>query len=184
MDELSLCNKNFTPICLKTLYNFANYEQKSSDQNNYGIAEFSPNTYVQSDLDMFLSTFEPNSTGIKLVIRFIDSAVFFTDRSFDSNAESKLDLQYAISLIYPTPVTSYQVGDPVIGGLDSFLDVINSFYCTYNGRDDPKYGVIYPNSYNITGAYNGSADCGKYNGTNVISISYGFYEPNASPAYE
>ena len=35
--------------------------------------------------------------------------------SFDYNGESDLDLQYAMALVYPQPITLLQVGDMVEG---------------------------------------------------------------------
>jgi tripeptidyl-peptidase-1 len=144
-------------------------------------------------LDLFLSRFKPSANGTTPIIYFIDGAVFDTadTGNFDINAESNLDLQYAISLVSPTNVTLYQTGDPVeepsfsiVNSFNTFLNAIDAFYCTFDGGDDPKYDPIYPDPYNQTGAYKGPEDCGKYNATYVISTSYGDNEADFTPAYE
>jgi tripeptidyl-peptidase-1 len=185
--NLSLCNQEITPICLQALYNFTNYQQKSSQKNNYGIVEYTPQSYVQSDLDLFLSQYKLSANGTTPIIYFIDGAVFDTPDTgnLDINGESNLDLQYAISLVSPTNVTLYQVGDSVEGAsFNNFLDAIDAFYCTFDGGDNPIYDGIYPDPYNQTGAYEGPEDCGKYNATYVISTSYTYNEADLTPAYE
>jgi tripeptidyl-peptidase-1 len=159
--ELSNCDTQTTPMCLKALYNFANYEQKSSEQNSFGIVEYTPNSYIQSDLDLFFSAYNPNATGTKPVIYFIDGAVFDTNTGFSINGESDLDLEYAIGLVNPTPVTLYQTGDPANdASFNTFLDAIDGFYCNFKGGDDPNYDPINPEN------------CGNYTATHVISTSY------------
>ena len=69
--------------------------------------------------------------------------------------ESDLDLEYAMTLANPIPVTLYQVGDEYIGGrspcpvinparprltthsasFNTFLDALDASYCTYQGGD-------------------------------------------------
>jgi tripeptidyl-peptidase-1 len=184
--ELSSCDAQITPMCIKALYNFANYTQQSSETNNYGIVEYTPQSYTQSDLDLFLNLFNPGANGTKPVIYFIDGAVFDTvDTGFSINGESNLDLQYAISLVNPTPVNLYQTGDPVEStSFNTFLDAIDGSYCNFQGGDDPYYDPIFPDPYNYTGAYNGSESCGNYIATHVISTSYSYNEADLTPAYE
>jgi tripeptidyl-peptidase-1 len=185
--QLSSCNTQITPICLQTLYNFTNYKQKSSQQNNYGIVEYTPQFYVQSDLDKFLALYNPNATGTKPIINLIDDPFLNTTYTGNNNLnyESNLDLQYAISLVYPTPVTLYQTGDSIEqGSFDTFLDAIDSFYCTFQGGDDTIEDPTYPDSSNSAGSYKGSQNCGTYQPTYVISTSYDYNEADLTPAYE
>jgi tripeptidyl-peptidase-1 len=181
VQDLSSCNQQITPLCLQTLYNFANYQQKSSAQNNYGIVEFTPQSFIQTDLDLFLSQFNPNATGTAPIIDFIDGAVLDTTDPTESN----LDLQYAIDLVYPTPVTLYQTGDIVEGdaSFDTFLDAIDSFFCTFEGGDDPIFDPLYPDPSNASGSFQQPEDCGTFNATNVISVSYSGDEASYTPAY-
>lgn len=78
-------------------------------------------------------------TGTGPTIDLIDGAtVQTTTKSFDDNGESDLDLEYAISLVYPQKVTLYQVGDLVEGAsFGNFLDAIDASYCTSGTGDDP-----------------------------------------------
>ena len=79
------------------------------------------------------------------------------DQSFDFNGESDLDLEYAMALTNPQPITLLQTGDLVEGrsgeqgggrsnwffpslsgaGFDNWLDAVDKSFCTFEGGDDP-----------------------------------------------
>ena len=86
---------------------------------------------------------------------FSSAVVQTTNRSFDFNGESSLDLEYGMGLTNPQPITLLQVGDllegwltlnPSLiiaanilqyytgGGFDNWLDAVDGSYC---GGDDP-----------------------------------------------
>ena len=95
--SLSNCNSQITPDCLRALYNFPNGTlQKSS----FGIVEYTPQAYLQSDLNMFYENLArqiPNKTAP--IFNSIDGGVDqTTDQGFNYNGESDLDLEYAIAL--------------------------------------------------------------------------------------
>ena len=95
--RLSNCDSLITPDCLRALYNLPNGTlQKSS----FGVVEYSPQAYLQSDLNMFyknLAMQVPNNTAPKL--RSVDGGVAQTaNQDFQYNGESDLDLEYAIAL--------------------------------------------------------------------------------------
>lgn len=58
------------------------------------------------------SPFSPSLVGTEPTLVSIDGGVVqTTNQSFDLNGESNLDLQYAMALVDPQPITLYQVGD-------------------------------------------------------------------------
>jgi tripeptidyl-peptidase-1 len=69
-------------------------------RSSYGIVEYTPNVFLQSDLDLFYSNVAPQiATGTAPIIDLIDGAnLNTTARSFNFQGESDLDLQYAIAL--------------------------------------------------------------------------------------
>jgi tripeptidyl-peptidase-1 len=170
-DDLSTCAASITPNCLRALYGIPR-GTTSHPNNSYGIVEFGSNSYIQQDLDVFFSNFSKLLVGRPPIFRSIDGGIVgnVIDPDYDqNNIESDLDLEYAMSLVYPLNVTLFQTGDPAINGDDNnFLDAIDPYYCTYEGGDDPAIDPIYPDKF----GYNHSADCGIYNPTNVISISF------------
>lgn len=94
---LANCNQYVTPECLRALYNFGN---GTLSQSSYGIVEYTPQAYLQSDLNLFYTNLAreiPSGTGP--MFASIDGGVDqTTTQSFNDNGESDLDLQYAIAL--------------------------------------------------------------------------------------
>lgn len=94
---LTTCNTQITPDCLRALYNFTNGTLAKS---SYGIVEYTPQAYLQSDLNLFYSNLAREiPSGTAPIFDSIDGGVDqTTTQSFNDNGESDLDLQYAIAL--------------------------------------------------------------------------------------
>ncbi|KAG1727654.1 peptidase S8/S53 domain-containing protein [Suillus paluster] len=183
ISQLKDCDKQTTPICLRTLYGLW-YEPVSGKNNSYGIVEYTPQAYLQSDLDMFAKNFSTGLEGVSPTMVSIDGGYLqTTNMSFDYNGESNLDLQYGMTLVTKgQDVTLYQVGDAVEGAsFNNFLDALDGDYCTYDGGDDPSQDLVYPDT--ASGGYTGAEDCGTVKPANVISTSYGYNEADLSAAY-
>ncbi|KDQ15077.1 hypothetical protein BOTBODRAFT_32062 [Botryobasidium botryosum FD-172 SS1] len=180
--ELKNCDKQTTLDCLKALYHI-DYVPLAKDENSYGIVEYTPQAYVPSDLDLFARNFSRRAVGYRPKLVSIDGGIVQTNEtSFALNGESNLDLQYGINLVYPTPVTLYQVGDIIEGGsFNNFLNGIDASYC---GHNDPTQDGIYPDPSNAPGSFKGSETCGIAKPAHVISTSYGYNEADLTPAYE
>jgi tripeptidyl-peptidase-1 len=175
------CDQNITIDCLRALYDIPAGHTANPD-NSFGISEFS-NFYLPSDLDMFFKIFAPQMEGDRPILNSIDGGEDSINlTSFALNGESDLDLEYAMSLVYPQKVQLYQVGDLVENA--SFNTFLDASYCTFDGGDDPTQDPIYPDPSNQTGAFHGPKACGTYKPTWVISTSYGSDEVGATPAYE
>lgn len=84
---------------------------------------------------MFFHNFSASQVGQKPLLVSIDGGVAQTvNQSFDFNGESDLDLEYAMSLTNPQPITLLQTGDLVEGaGFDNWLDAIDKSFCTFEG---------------------------------------------------
>jgi len=185
LDQLEHCDKSIVPNCLRALYLFPpNFP--ASPKNSYGIVEYTPQAYLPSDLDKFFGNFSPPLVGQRPIFDSIDGGYLQTEvESFNYNGESDLDLEYAMSLVYPQKVTLYQVGDSVEGAsFNNFLDAIDGSYCTYQGGDDPTQDAVYPDPETGAGAYKGPENCGGFAATKVISTSYGYNEADLTPFYE
>jgi tripeptidyl-peptidase-1 len=101
--------------------------------------EYTPQAYLQSDLDMFNAMYSPALVGKSptlvsiaggkfphqwieetlLIITCILGVVQNIDRGFAFNGESDLDLEYTMNLVnflgYVQKITLYQVGDLIEG---------------------------------------------------------------------
>ena len=139
---------------------------------------------MQGDLDLFFANFSTNQVQRTPTTDLIDGAVVqTTNRSFEYNGESDLDLEYAMTLVNPQKVTLYQAGDLVEGAsFNNFLDAIDGSYCTYEGGDDPTQDAVYPDTE--PGGYTGPENCGGFAATKVISTSYAYNEADLTAAYE
>ncbi|KAF9495245.1 hypothetical protein BDN71DRAFT_1506993 [Pleurotus eryngii] len=181
-----------TPDCLRTLYGL-NYTTQAADKNSFGVVEYTPQAYLQSDIDMFHFNYSREIMGKTPNIISIDGgeSTLITHRSvlqtqvqnFAYNGESDLDLEYAMNLVgVQQNITLYQVGDLVQGAsFNNFLDAIDGSYCTFDGGDDIYQDPHYPNTQ--TGGWKGAAECGTVKPTNVISTSYGYNEADLNPTY-
>ena len=95
--NLANCGSQITPACLRALYNLPNATlQKSS----YGIVEYTPQAYLQSDLNLFYATLAesiPDNTAP--IFSSVDGGVEQTANSgFSYYGETALDLEYSIAL--------------------------------------------------------------------------------------
>ncbi|KAG2122346.1 subtilisin-like protein [Suillus clintonianus] len=183
LDQIEDCDKQITPICLRALYGLW-YQPVSGNSNSYGIVEYTPQAYVQSDLDIFAKNFSTGLEGVSPTLVSIDGGVVqTTEIAFDYNGESNLDLEYAMTLVTKGQnITLYQVGDVVQGAsFNTFLDALDGTYCTFDGGDDPDQDPVYPDT--ASGGYSGNEDCGTVKPANVISTSYGYNEADLSAAY-
>jgi len=177
--SLANCSGQITPDCLRALYKI-DYTPRSTDENTFGIVEFTPQAYLGSDLDMFFKQFSPNQVGVRPELVSIDGGVLQTIvEDFELNGESSLDLEYGMSLTNPQQIQLLQVGDLVEGGgFDNWLDAVDASYC---GGDDPTEDGIYPDP--IPGGYDKPESCGIIKPPYVVSVSYSQDEAAAPLAY-
>ncbi|KAJ4419936.1 hypothetical protein N0V82_004650 [Gnomoniopsis sp. IMI 355080] len=177
MMSLDQCDTMITPDCLRALYNIPKGTAAASN-NTLGIVEYTPQAFLQSDLDMYFQEFASNMKDQSPEVVLLDNAVVQTqNKSFNFNGESALDLEFAMALISPQKATLYQVGDTTQGAsFNNFLDGIDGSYCDFEGGTSKNP--------NIDGQYSASVQCGRTTATNVISTSYGSNEADLTPKYE
>ncbi|KAE9402286.1 hypothetical protein BT96DRAFT_918295 [Gymnopus androsaceus JB14] len=177
------CDTQISLDCLRTFL------------NSYGIVEYTPATFIQSDLDLFFTNYSiPELVGRPPFQVSVDGGYQQTaDTSLGSVGESHLDLQYGMGLVGPSlNVTLYQVGDGVDPNtsFNNFLDAVDGSYCTYEGGDDASVDAIYPDdqSWRIRWYVVRPPDCGTSQACCMIlytdlSIRYGYNEADLTPAY-
>ncbi|KAK7026138.1 hypothetical protein VNI00_015713 [Paramarasmius palmivorus] len=172
---------------MKTEYHIYTHEDGTQQ-----IVEYTPQAYLQEDLDLFFRAYTKDLVGVTPILQSIDGG--FPQRAFQDfayNVESNLDLQYAVALVTKKQnVTLYQVGDIYLGAsFNNFLDALDGSFYTYQGPsykfeggDDPVQDGIYPDT-EVEGGYSGTNACGTVKPANVISTSYGYNEADLSAAY-
>ncbi|KDR74449.1 hypothetical protein GALMADRAFT_227502 [Galerina marginata CBS 339.88] len=179
---LENCDQFITPDCLRALYSIK-YKPIATKKNTYGIVEFTPQSFLEGDLDLFFGNFSPSQVGTRPIPVLIDGAVVqTTDQSFDFNGESDLDLEYAMSLTNPQPITLLQTGDLQEGaGFDNWIDAVDGSFCTFEGGDDPEQDGIYPDT--LPGGFKGPESCGIVSPPHTVSVSYLQDESTVTPAF-
>ena len=158
-------------------YDIKNKHQKIANSHS------TPQSYLQSDLDLFFANFSRNQVQKTPLLESIDGGKpTMNNPSYDTNAESDLDFEYAMSLVNPQEVTLYQVGDEIHkASFNNFLDAIDGSYCSFQGGDDKYLDAVYPDPF---GGYQGPENCGGFAATKVISTSYDVNEADLTPKYE
>jgi tripeptidyl-peptidase I len=175
--DINQCDTMITPACLRALY-ATPPGTLASTNNTLGIVEYTPQAFLQSDLNTYFASFQEELVGKEPIVQLLDNGVVqTTNRSFNFNGESALDLEFAMALIYPQQATLFQVGDLVQGAsFNNFLDSIDGDYCGFQGGNskDPS----------VDGQYAESVSCGTHSPTNVISTSYSYNEGDLTFKYE
>ncbi|KAK4502733.1 hypothetical protein PRZ48_006159 [Zasmidium cellare] len=191
--DLQNCSALVTPNCLKALYNIP--QAKYSDPSNVmGIFETSDAFSVQ-DLQLYFQKFVPYiPQGTSPTVNSVDGGVApVAPDDARNGGESDLDIDLAYAIVYPQKVTVYQVDDPPNSGgqygkagfLNTFFDSIDGSYCNYTAYgitgDSPDIDATYPDP--ASDGYKGQCQCGTYQLTRVVSISYGEAEIDLPKAY-
>ncbi|KAE9381004.1 subtilisin-like protein [Stipitochalara longipes BDJ] len=99
------CNNSITPDCLKALYNFKDFRASRRNGNEFLLAGFLEEYAQHNDLAQFLSAYAPNANGSDFSTILINngSNLQVNVSGPQNHGEAKLDIQYGLSLAYPTP---------------------------------------------------------------------------------
>ncbi|POW04279.1 hypothetical protein PSHT_11314 [Puccinia striiformis] len=171
--DLANCANVTTIECLKALYKFGDYKMTSPTKHSLAIVEYTPQSVIYKDMDLFFSTFAPKVKGSRPNLIPIDGGELNQEtKEFGLNGESNLDLQYSMPLVHPLNISLYQVGDPEIGA--SFNNLFQLLLLA--ARPHARWSL--PKSTRLSQA--GLRDVKP---AHVISTSYGMNEADAVPAY-
>ncbi|CAK7262474.1 hypothetical protein SEPCBS57363_000063 [Sporothrix epigloea] len=186
--NLTNCDRVISPECVRYLYDIP-LGTTATPGNEMGVFESLGDHYSKLDLDVFVREFAPFiPNGTYPIPRLIDGATGATDDEMLTGAESNLDFQALIPIIYPQKSVLFQTDDAINevsdvywGFFNNFFDAIDGSYCSFSAFGEKGNCVspdcadpVYPDT--APGGYNGTLQCGVYKPTNVISISYGFGE--------
>lgn len=195
--ELRKCDKVMTPACIATLYQIPPADPaKVHPNNSLGVYESYQQYWNQDDLDSFFYRFTNITNGTHPIDKAIDGGVASTTDPSQDGFEAMLDLLMAYPIVYPQTITIfneddtwYQNGGSYFLGayylFNDFLDAIDGSYCTYSAYGETGnawFDPVYPDPH--PGGYKGPLQCGVYQPTNVISISYGERESQMAIAWQ
>ena len=181
--ELRSCGVNITPTCIKALYDIPP-AYLAQPENAMGLFE-TYDAFSQQDISLFFEKFAENvpSNTKPNVISVDGGTAPVAPGDVRNGGESDIDIDLSISIIYPQSLIVYQVDDlpnssgetNTSGFLNTFLDSIDGSYCDYSAfgitGDSAGIDASYPDP--LPGGYKGQLECGTYELTRVVSISYG-----------
>ncbi|KAI7760778.1 hypothetical protein ACKAV7_003508 [Fusarium commune] len=175
-DDLRNCSESWTPACIRKLYGVP-LGTKAAKNNSMGLFGYG-DPYQPSDLNQFWAKHAPFiPKGTKPKVKSINGAVAEGE---PVEGEELLDIEMSYPIVYPQTVTMFQTPYSNKGGIaNDFLDAVDASYCTYDGGDDPDLDPTFP----IFGGFQGPAMCGKYQVTNVVSISFAIDEQTLPRRY-
>lgn len=116
--DVKACNSSITPDCLRALYKVGDYYADPSAGSLLGVNGFLEEYAKYDQLDTFLSKFAPYAVTANFTFTEINGGL--SDQNSADDSEANLDMQYAASLGYNTPITFYSTGGraPIIADLD------------------------------------------------------------------
>jgi len=130
------CNSTITPSCLRALYDVGNYEADPSCGSLFGVCGYLKEYAKYDDLEIFLEEYAPYATGANFSYVLINGGLDTQNDTVDDDGEANLDIQYATSMSYKTPINYYSTGGlaPIVPDLDQptppgdnepYLDFLN-----------------------------------------------------------
>ncbi|EKM51045.1 uncharacterized protein PHACADRAFT_151536 [Phanerochaete carnosa HHB-10118-sp] len=189
-NDLSTCDQQITPDCIRALYNFHGFVPLAGNKNSFAIVEYGPETYTADDMDMFFRNFSASQVGERPKLISIDGGKFLL-LSGDSvflrsiiivvgsinitgadHTESNLDLQYGMTLVGKgQEITLFQTGDAIeSASFDNLLDALDGTFCTFEGGDNSTLDGVYPDP--DPAGFQGPEQCGGVKPAFVQSTSY------------
>ncbi|KIW84095.1 hypothetical protein Z517_03341 [Fonsecaea pedrosoi CBS 271.37] len=104
------CNTTTSPDCIRALYGIGNFRANASSGSRLGIPAFASQNVLRSDLALFVDKWAPYARGANFSITSVNGGVNNQSTDADWASEANMDVQYGLTLSYPTPVDFYKVG--------------------------------------------------------------------------
>lgn len=110
--DVVACNSSITPDCLKALYKFNHFRASRRNGNAFILAGFLEEYAQHDDLAQFLGTYAPhaNSSDFSTILINNGSNLQQNVSGTQQTGEANLDIQYGLSLSYPTPTIYTSTG--------------------------------------------------------------------------
>lgn len=110
--NVTACNSTITPDCIKALYKFKHFRASRRNGNEIALAGFLEEYAQHDDLQQFLSTYDPEAVGFDFSEVLINGGLNLQDNVSGPQAigEANLDIQYGVSLAYPTTAIYFSTG--------------------------------------------------------------------------
>ncbi|KAJ7618976.1 peptidase S8/S53 domain-containing protein [Mycena polygramma] len=133
------CGTTITPACLRALYNTTAYVPKATATNKIGICGYLEEFASDADLQKFLKSFRTDAVGASFKHVPVKGGL---NNQSDPGVEANLDIQYAMSLSFPTPNIYYSTG----GSPPFIMTTIPQTFTTSYGDDEQTVPQDYATS--------------------------------------
>ncbi|KAH8983896.1 subtilisin-like protein [Lactarius hatsudake] len=139
-----------TPSYLRSLYKTTGYTPAAPDRNALGIVGILNEYPSPEDLAMFLSEYRSDATEATFTV------VQANGGGYDPTnpaPESNLDTQYAVAMVYPTPVIFYSTGRGPAGTTDWFISWLRYVFTEDNRVIPEEYATYVCTQFGMLGAF-------------------------------
>ncbi|KAK4107775.1 subtilisin-like protein [Canariomyces notabilis] len=118
--NVTACNATITPECLRALYRVGSYQADPSKRSLFGVAGYLEEYAKYDQLELFESVYAPYASGANFSVVQINGGGNNQTDTVDDDVEANLDIQYAVSMSYKTPIVYYSTGGrgPLVPDLD------------------------------------------------------------------
>lgn len=110
--DVVACNSSITPDCLKALYKFKHFRASRRNGNQIALAGFLEEHAQHDDLAQFVGQYASNANGWDFSTILIHNGTNAQQNTSGPQemGEANLDIQYGLSLTYPTPAIYISTG--------------------------------------------------------------------------
>ncbi|KAB5583053.1 peptidase S8/S53 domain-containing protein [Coniochaeta sp. 2T2.1] len=118
--NVTACNATITPECLRALYKVGSYQADPSKKSLFGVAGYLEEYAKYDQLELFESVYAPYAKDQNFTVTQINGGGNDQEDTVHDDVEANLDIQYAASLSYKTPIVYYSTGGrgPLVPDLD------------------------------------------------------------------
>ncbi|UNI20929.1 Tripeptidyl-peptidase I [Purpureocillium takamizusanense] len=152
-----------TPTCLRALYrmgsgNSNNSASPAHARSRFGVVGFRGQAAQHAQLNKFLAALAPDARGANFSTVLVNGGSNPQDETYTRTGEANLDIQYAVAMAYPVPVTFYAVGGEdhdFVPDLDiwdretQFIEPYATFFSHLLGLDDEHLPQVVTISYGV-----------------------------------
>lgn len=108
--NITACNQTITPDCLRALYNVDDYEAIPNVGSLFGVCGYLEEYAKFDDLATFLTKYASYAEGANFSYVLVNGGLDSQNDPTHDDGEANLDIQYAVSLAYNTPINYYSTG--------------------------------------------------------------------------
>jgi tripeptidyl-peptidase-1 len=118
--NVTACNATITPACLRSLYNVGDYYPDPAVHSKFAAAGYLEEYAIYDDLETFTEMYAPYAIGANFTVETVNGGLNLQNAPEIDSIEANLDIQYAVAMSYPIPVTYYSTGGrgPLVPDLD------------------------------------------------------------------